>query len=243
MRQLLNRLYWTLQKRIAPNVRPAVLAYEEALDSCVTPETDWLDLGCGWKVLPTWRFDKEKELVARAKSVTGIDCEAASLTKHRTITNLFYGDVANLPFADASFDLVTANMVVEHLSDPIAQFREIRRVLRPGGTFLFHTPNRNSYLMRLANILPDSICSLAARFLEGRSASDVFPTHYRANTEPEILDVARATGFSSAEIKMVVSDASFQVIPPVLVAELLWLRRLARESHRSHRTNIIAKLA
>ena len=33
-----------------------------------------------------------------------------------------------------TFDLVTANMVVEHLTQPVRQFSEIQRVLRPGGT-------------------------------------------------------------------------------------------------------------
>lgn len=43
------------------------------------------------------------------------------------------GDVAALPFADASFDLVTSSLSVHHWPDGAAGFAEIRRVLRPGG--------------------------------------------------------------------------------------------------------------
>ena len=35
---------------------------------------------------------------------------------------------------------------LEHLYTPATQFREISRILRPGGVFIFHTPNRRGYL-------------------------------------------------------------------------------------------------
>jgi len=46
-----------------------------------------------------------------------------------------------LPYADASFDLVTATEVIEHLADFRRVVREIHRVLRPGGVCILSTPN------------------------------------------------------------------------------------------------------
>ncbi len=43
-------------------------------------------------------------------------------------------DVYALDFEDASFDVVHAHQVLQHLTDPVAALREMRRVLRPGGT-------------------------------------------------------------------------------------------------------------
>ncbi len=52
-------------------------------------------------------------------------------------------DLSNekLPFADHSFDLVTCTEVIEHLEHYRETLREIHRVLKPGGTAVFTTPN------------------------------------------------------------------------------------------------------
>ncbi len=46
-------------------------------------------------------------------------------------------DAAALPFADASFDLVLGHAVLHHIPDLDRAFAEFRRVLAPGGTFVF----------------------------------------------------------------------------------------------------------
>lgn len=50
------------------------------------------------------------------------------------------GDVCALPFPDASFDIVVANHVLEHVADDQVAMRELRRVLKPGGQAILQTP-------------------------------------------------------------------------------------------------------
>jgi SAM-dependent methyltransferase len=95
-----------------------------------------LDVGCGPGTITA-------DLAARVTpgEVIGIDREpaivaqAAALGSDRGLANLRFatGDVYALDFADASFDVVHAHQVLQHLTDPVAALMEMRRVLRPGG--------------------------------------------------------------------------------------------------------------
>jgi ubiquinone/menaquinone biosynthesis C-methylase UbiE len=54
-------------------------------------------------------------------------------------------DVMSLPYPDATFDVVVCQFAVMFFPDRVAAYREIRRVLRPGGTFLFNVWNSIEY--------------------------------------------------------------------------------------------------
>lgn len=60
-------------------------------------------------------------------------------------------DIQSIPYADAEFDFVIANHVLEHVEDDLLALREIRRVLRPGGAAILQTP----YCARLTSTWSD----------------------------------------------------------------------------------------
>jgi SAM-dependent methyltransferase len=223
-------------------VRYAQQAYEEALFANVERGCWWLDLGCGHTLLPAWREASERALTALAGKLIGLDPERGALRAHRTIRLLVCGDGDTMPFPDNQFDLVTANMVVEHLADPARQFREIRRLLKPGGQFVFHTPNGTGYPTLMARAVPDAVRGLGARILEGRGEVDRFPTYYQANTPKQLQGIARATGFAVERVDLIRSNAMFPQVTPVAVAELLFLRALAAPGLGWLRPNLIAVL-
>lgn len=241
-RRILFRLYWVARDVLAPGLRYSQDWYEEELCRVVTAQTRWLDAGCGHQVLPDWRLIAERELVGRAAQVTGLDPDTNAVAKHRSISNIHVGTLEMLPFADGSFDLVTANMVVEHLADPVTAFKEVFRVLVPGGIFLFHTPNLSSYVIALARRFPDWVKQAAAQLLEGRKCEDVYTTHYQCNSQTAIYEIASTSGFEVASIRLVATDALFALVLPLALIELLWIRTTMRKEMSSHRTNIIAAL-
>lgn len=100
------------------------------------PGLDLLDVGCG----PGTITLDLAELVAPGR-VVGIDAsadvvaQAEELRRRRGVPNASFGvaDVYGLDHEDASFDVVHAHQVLQHLSQPVAALTEMRRVLRPGG--------------------------------------------------------------------------------------------------------------
>ncbi len=94
-----------------------------------------LDIGCGTGAM----LDE----LAPFGPVVGADFspEALQFCVTRGVgANLARADVRRLPFADASFDVVTAMDIVEHIDDDKAASCEIFRVLRPGGRLLVTVP-------------------------------------------------------------------------------------------------------
>ena len=61
-----------------------------------------------------------------------------SITKHRRNAEIVQQVGESLPFADASFDTVVTTLVLCMVRDADAVVREARRVLKPGGAFLFY---------------------------------------------------------------------------------------------------------
>ena len=98
---------------------------------------DLLDVGCG----PASITADLAERVAPGR-VVALDAASDALQAARATLSerglseqveVTCGDVMALPFEDASFDVVHAHQVLQHLSDPVGALAEMRRVTRPGG--------------------------------------------------------------------------------------------------------------
>lgn len=60
---------------------------------------------------------------------------ARSLASSEGVSNVKFevGDIHDLPFAENTFDVVHAHQVLQHIADPVQAFKEMRRVVKPGG--------------------------------------------------------------------------------------------------------------
>jgi len=154
------RFSWRMQRLLAPGLRSSQHAFFETIEPFLSPHTVWLDLGCGRALVPNWLppadYSRYAGAATRTKAIVGIDCDESSLRDNELLCKA-RSDLACLPFPSHSFDLITANMVVEHLEAPELVLREIQRVLKPTGVLVLHTPNVLSPPMALASLMPDRL--------------------------------------------------------------------------------------
>jgi SAM-dependent methyltransferase len=137
-----------------------------------------LDLGC--------RDGALTRAYAHGNEIVGVDADRQALAEAEKLgIETRWADLDEpLPFGEASFDVVVAGELLEHLRDPRRVVGDVRRVLRPGGTFVASVPNA----YRLKNRL---------RFLLGRKPEDD-PTHLQMFSPADVRSLL--AGFDGAQL-------------------------------------------
>jgi SAM-dependent methyltransferase len=169
--------------------------FRKEIEKHLTPKKTVLDLGAGAGIVSEMNF---KGLAAR---VCGVDLDPR-VVSNPMLDEGRLADAGGIPYPDSTFDVVFADNVVEHLSDPLAVFREVSRVLKPGGVFLFKTPNKRHYMPLIARLTPHWFHQYVNR-RRGRAEVDTFPTLYRANTPKAVQTLAGLAGFTRCHVSLI----------------------------------------
>jgi 2-polyprenyl-3-methyl-5-hydroxy-6-metoxy-1,4-benzoquinol methylase len=160
----------------------------------------YIDAGCGdgrylaalpalgpvpGRVVGTDIAESILETARRACDAAGVDAE------------LVRANLEQLPFPDASFDVVVCAQVIEHLLDARAGLHELARVLRPGGTLLLTTDNRRMLITRVLNAPRWFVLGLLGK----RRAR--FPVHFpHADfTREELAHAVRESGLVVEQVR------------------------------------------
>jgi len=173
--------------------RPGYVSYHEEwlglLDRSIEKNSVIVDLGAG----PT--NDTTRFLSDRAASLIGVDVDP-EVMENRYLDDAHVYDGTKIPLPDACADVVTSHWVVEHITNPEEHCREVCRVLRPGGIYVFRTPNLYHYKTIGALLIPNSMHTYFVRRLRNRTtdAHDPYPTHYRLNSEGRIRKEMERSG-------------------------------------------------
>ena len=202
---------WTNDPCGAVAGEPGTAAYAEALVAARAGYAPWmaqelgyervdglavLDLGSGQGI----------DLVGYARGgarVTGVDLTPRHVELARAHLKalglegtVVQGDVERLPFADATFDVVTSNGVLHHTPDMEAALREARRVLRPGGEARLIVYHRHSLHYWLTHRLYRGLIVRSGSLREVERSSVGAEPLVRAYGRAELRRLLRSAGFT-----------------------------------------------
>lgn len=149
----------------------------------------FLDAGCG-------TGDFVPDLAARGGDVVALDFaeEMVEQSKRRIgaaiddrRVQFVVGDVTDLQFEDASFDAIIGVGLIEYLADPDAAFRQMFRVLKPGGNLIVTAPNIMSPFMAYETAVP-KVKGFAKRMLAAMGLRKPERRYFQRHFVPSALD-------------------------------------------------------
>ena len=153
----------------------------------------------------------------------GIDIDVPGLAKaHARFgeqVGFLCADGEQLPFADASVDVVVFNHIYEHVVDPVAVLRDIKRVLKPGGAVYLGLGNRLGimephYRLPFLSYLPPA---LADRYVRAFGRADSYYERFR--TRPglrKLVHGLKVWDYSVSILAEPVRFAAEDMVPPKL---------------------------
>jgi 2-polyprenyl-3-methyl-5-hydroxy-6-metoxy-1,4-benzoquinol methylase len=111
----------------------------------LTADRRLLDVGCGAGAFLA------KMHAATGCAVHGVDNSEAAVQTAKQMygIDVFHGTLLDAPFADGSFDAITAWSFLEHVPNPREVVRRISRLLKPGGLCIICVPNVTSFNARV----------------------------------------------------------------------------------------------
>ena len=116
-----------------------------------------------------------------------------------------------LPLEDCSVDMAYSDYVFEHIEKPEIFLREVYRILKPGASFFFRTPNLFNYVSLIAKFTPHFLHNLIANPARGLSKKEHEPylTYHRLNTKSSIFKSAKLGGFRKIKLKYIEAEPSY----------------------------------
>ena len=163
-----------------------------------------LDIGCGNGISANQATSAKllRALRAHVDELWGIEPDETIQPEHGIFTKLQHATLENADLPENYFELAHSFMVIEHVAEPKAFLAALFRVLKPGGSIIFMTPNAKHLVVQLAKLLHH--CHMdewVLRLVRGQQGVDSYhyPVQYKLNSTRRIDKLALEVGFEKPQ--------------------------------------------
>ena len=143
-------------------------------------------------------------IAQRCSTLSGVDPDTVKLQRNPFVQMRYCSTLEDAEIPAGSFDLLYSFYVFEHVSDPERFLSAASRLLKPGGSFFFITPNGHHYFALLSALFAK--LNFQERMLGALRPSELvesyhYPAVYKLNCPRDIERVGRKFGFDRFEYR------------------------------------------
>lgn len=211
--------------------------YWDMIRSSADPSCEVLELGCG-PDNPTSRF-----LAKTFRAVDGLDIDEAGGKRNPSLRRVYVYDGVTWPLPDERYGAIVSDYVLEHVEHPRELIREIKRVLVPGGVFVFRAPCLWHYVCLASRLTPHSLHMRLANWLRNlpEEAEDPYPTFYRMNSPRRLRKLFAREGFQRRTLHSIEKEPAYGLsLKPLFLLFMLYERVVnSSEEFAWMRSNIL----
>jgi SAM-dependent methyltransferase len=181
------------------------LVFYNDVRSHLTPQSRVLNLGAG----PATR-SPIRTLKGEVAEIVGADIDPCVL-ENPELDRACLIENGLLPLEDGYFDLIVSDYVFEHVDDPHQFLSEAARVLKPGGSLMFRTPNARHYVALISAVTPHRVHLKIANHARvmPEDSHDPYPTRYRMNNIARLRAMGREVGLGRLDVRYVEMEPSY----------------------------------
>jgi len=177
-----------------------------------------LDAGCG-------KGGIIAEFKNQTKQIIGLDDDASLLRDNTVVDEKIVSKLDKIPLINNIIDTAVATFVIEHVASPDKMFKEIFRILKPDGKFIFITTNLFNPIMAVSRILPYSLHKLLRKKLLHKSGEGTYKTYYQANSYHSLAKLANQVGFKKINI-LRVGNPEYLAFHPLTIPLAVYFEKL-----------------
>ncbi len=193
-----NNEYLDKYYRNLPGWVDGTTQFHELCKKYIYQESKVLEIG------PGASNETSKFLSNITKELIGLDIDDI-IKKNIYVSKAFLYKGDRFPFPSNSFDVVVSNYVNEHIKNPDEHLKEVYRVLKKNGLYIFRTPNIYYYVTIVSKFSPHWFHKLIANRLRNlpEDYHDPYPTYYKFNSRRKCIELLTKNDFRIIEIVMI----------------------------------------